>query len=226
MTPNSAVKGVLFDVDGTIINTFEHIVQAFEAVLPRFNVVADRAAIQMVIGKTLVDCYREFLHEDYAHEAAELHHQLQQTPEMYQLITVYEGFRELTADLRQAGIGLGVVTNRGRRSIDSIFRYCELAAVFDVVVTCDEVQTPKPDPSGIYLAAQKLGLPSAALAMVGDTAIDVQTAKNASVHTSIAMTHGFGSRAQLVREAPDYVVDSFHEIAHIITPTQERVHGS
>jgi beta-phosphoglucomutase-like phosphatase (HAD superfamily) len=50
MNAESRIKAVVFDLDGTILDTFEHIVQAFELVLPQFGVRKDREAIRGVIG--------------------------------------------------------------------------------------------------------------------------------------------------------------------------------
>lgn len=205
------VKTAVFDVDGTLINTFEHIVQAFEVVLPRHDVEPDRENIRKVIGMTLIDCYRHLVPEGDHEAMAELHHETQQTPEMYELIVMYDGLRETLELMRSGGVQTAVQTNRSRRSVDLIFNHLGMTDLFDCVVTPNEVAKPKPDPEGIVLISSKLGVSPEQTVMVGDTPTDVLTGKNAGCAATFALTHGFGTRQELELAKPDYIADSFRE---------------
>lgn len=216
MNAESRIKAVVFDLDGTILDTFEHIVQAFELVLPQFGVRKDREAIRGVIGKTLHECYGVFLPETLVADAAKLHHQTQQSPEMYELITAYDGLHDCLNELIVQGYKVAVLTNRSRRSVDLIFSHMSLENVFDVVVTTDESPAPKPDPQGVQAISKKLSLQPEELVMIGDTAIDVKTAKNAGMAASIGVTHGFGLKSELETAGADYVIPSLSVLPNII----------
>ncbi|QQS69052.1 HAD family hydrolase [Candidatus Saccharibacteria bacterium] len=216
MTHEPGIKAVIFDLDGTVIDTFEHIVQAFELVLPKFGVQKTREDIRAVIGKTLEECYREFLPEAVAYSAAELHHETQQSPEMYELITVYESLRQVVDALHEQQRKAAVLTNRSRRSVDLIFAHTGLADTFDAVVTVDESGAPKPDSAGIYILGKRLGIEASAMVMVGDTAIDVVTAEHAGMAGSVGLTHGFGLRRELEEAGADYVIDSLAELPGVV----------
>lgn len=208
------IEAVVFDVDGTIINTFEHIVQSFEVVLPQHGVTPDREQIRAVIGLTLIDCYKA-LAPDGDHEAMRaLHHETQQTPEMYALITEYEGLREACDELARKGIKKAVQTNRSRTSIDLIFGHLGILDLFDLAITPDEVSSPKPDPEGIYLIAKEFHTAPDRMVIIGDTAIDVYTGKNAGMAATIAVTHGFGDRASL--SDASYKIDSLLELPEVL----------
>lgn len=216
MTHDPGIKAVIFDLDGTVIDTFEHIVQAFELVLPQFGVQKTREDIRAVIGKTLEECYREFLPEAVAHSAAELHHETQQSPEMYELITVYEHLRQAVDTLHEQQCKVAVLTNRSRRSVDLIFAHTGLTDTFDAVVTADESDAPKPDSAGVLMLAGLLDTGAREMVMVGDTSIDVVTARRAGMAGSVGLTHGFGLRRELEAAGADYVIDSLAELPSIV----------
>ncbi len=212
----SHIEGVVFDVDGTIIDTFEHIVQAFEVVLPEHGVTSDRAAITAVIGQTLHQCY-ELLHPDGDQERMTArHHEVQQTPDLHNLITVYDGFLDMLEKVAHSGLKHAVLTNRSRDSLDLIFDHLDLQEKFDVIVTPQDVRVPKPNPEGLELVAQRLAIPVTQLAIVGDTAIDIETGKNADVAMTIGVTHGFGSRESLNTAQADHIINHFDELPAVL----------
>jgi len=209
------IKLVVFDVDGTMLNTFEHIVRAFEVVLPQHNVKADREVIRKVIGKTLIDCYKE-LAPNADHEAmTKLHHDTQQTKEMYDLIAAYDGLRESLEGLHSIGVKTAIQTNRSRESIDLIFDHVGISGLFDEIVTPDSVMHPKPDPEGLLIISKRLSISPDSVVMVGDTPIDILAGKNAGTIT-IGVTHGFGTREELKVSNPDHIVDSLSEVERVI----------
>ena len=210
------IKAVVFDFDGTLLNTFEHIVQAFELVLPQYGVKPDREAIRAVVGMTLLDCYKTLVPEGDHEAMRRLHHEAQQTPEMYELIKVYDNLRETIEELRLEGLKIAVWTNRGRESVDLIFDHTGITDLFDIVLTPSEVKNPKPDPEGLNLLAQKLSIPTSEMVMVGDMNIDVQAGQSADVAATIAMTHGFGTVEELKAAKPSFIIDSFYELIPVI----------
>ena len=210
------IQAIVFDVDGTLIDTFEHIVRAFEVVLPEYGAIADRRAIAAVIGQTLHQCY-ESLHPNGDHKAmAERHHEVQQTPEMYELINVYDGLKEVLSDLDARGIARAVLTNRSRDSIDLIFNHLGIQDEFEVIVTPQDVRKPKPDPQGLLLVAERLGVDVSNIAIVGDTSIDIETGKRAGVATTIGVTHGFGTQESIQNAGADIIINSFDEFLSAI----------
>lgn len=211
------IKGYVFDVDGTMLDTYEHIVTAFEHTLNEHELSADRDIIRSVIGMTLHDCYVALVPEHSNHNLlAETHHQAQQTPEMYELITVYDGLISVLDLIHQRGNRAFVVTNRSRASLELIFDHVGLSNKFEFIITKDEVAIPKPDPEGILAVARLSTLKPIELAMVGDTAIDVIAGKNALVGATIAMSHGFGTLDEIKAAKPDYIFDSFAKLREAI----------
>lgn len=210
------IQAVVFDVDGTLLNTFEHIIQAFEVVLPQHGVKPDREAIRTVIGKTLIDCYRTLVPQGDHEAMKSLHHETQQTPEMYALIVAYDDLRKTLEEIRAKGIKTAVLTNRSRVSIDLIFEHIGIADLFDIIVTFDDVQAPKPDTRGLEYIASGLKVSTPSIVIVGDTHIDTETGKRGGVAATIGITHGFGTREELEAAGTGYLIDSFAELSEII----------
>jgi len=212
----SKIKGVVFDVDGTLLNTFEHIVQAFEVVLPEHGAVADREAIRRVIGMTLIDCYKTLVPKGNHEAMRAKHHEVQQTPEMYALIVAYDGLHEALDELKGAGIKTAIQTNRSRESIDLIFDHIGITGLFGTIITPEDVDEPKPNSAGINLIALRSKIEPADMMMVGDTAIDIKTAQAAGMRGSVGVTHGFGTRAELEAAGATVIIDGFKELAKAI----------
>jgi pyrophosphatase PpaX len=214
------MKGIdvfAFDVDGTMLDTYEHIVKAFEYTLDEHKISSSRDLIRSVIGMTLHQCYEALAPEHTNHDLlAETHHNVQQSQEMYELITVYDGLVSVLDVIHQKDKKAVVVTNRSRGSLKLIFDHVGLSDKFDYIVTKDDVTHPKPDPEGIWLVARELGVDKNKIAMIGDTSIDITAGKNANAGMTIAMSHGFGSEEELRTSEPDIILDSFKELEELI----------
>ena len=212
----SKIECAVFDVDGTLLNTFEHIVQAFEIVLPGFGVSPDRENIRKVIGKKLLDCYKDLVPEGDHDAMARAHHEAQQTPEMYDLITIYDGLRESCEELEATGVKTAIQTNRGRESIDLIFNHLQISDVFDTIVTPEDVQEPKPADDGIQVISRRLQISPSQMVMIGDTPIDVQTAMNAGMAGSIGILHGFGTEQELKDAGATVLIDGLDKLPEAV----------
>lgn len=210
------IEAVIFDLDGTLIDTVEHVAQAFEQVAKENGREVSRDEVLNIIGPPLLDCYQALLPEHDAAKSADRHHALQQTDSFLELIQEYVGLREMVTALKGKGIKVGVFTNRWRKGVELTFDKLLLTDLFDVVITPDEVEKGKPDPEGLYKIATLFDTTTAHLVMVGDLPVDIVTGKAASVGYTIGITHGFGSRAQLKAAGADYVIDSLGEIEGVI----------
>ncbi|MBI5652853.1 MAG: HAD family hydrolase [Chloroflexi bacterium] len=112
---------------------------------------------------------------------------------------------------REQHIKLGVVSNIGRRAIESAFPRLGLANLFDIIITRNDVELLKPNGAGINLALEKLGAQKSDALFVGDSVTDVLGARDAGVPVAI-IQGGESARAILVAAQPDYLWKSFAEI--------------
>lgn len=113
----------------------------------------------------------------------------------------YPGMAETLAALEAAGYALAVLTNKPQRPSAEILERLGLARFFSGVVGGDSPFGRKPDPAGLLALAARAGIPAAATMMVGDSTIDVQTARLAGAVVCIAR-YGFGMQAGAVAAGP------------------------
>jgi phosphoglycolate phosphatase len=122
----------------------------------------------------------------------------------------YRGARDALIALRRLGLRLAVVTSKSRRRLDHDLARTGLAPLLDASVAGDEVRHGKPDAEPISAGLVAIGAPAAAAMYVGDSPVDVASARAAGVY-SVGVTFGFLPRA--LREAePDLLIDSYDEL--------------
>src|SRR5688572_3999817 len=155
----AAPAALLFDVDGTLVDTYRLYLESYRRALAGF---LGRAPSDTELLARKPTAEREFLsqwisdedqaacHEHVCRHYAELH--------ASHCEGMYDGVREMLAGLRSAGIPLGVVTGKGRSAWQITAAQLPLGD-FDVVVVEEDVERPKPDPGGLLKAASMLGMP-------------------------------------------------------------------
>lgn len=204
---------VLFDLDGTLIDTYRLYLESYRRALspylgyaPTAEEIAARSpsAERRFLADWVGEEHAAGCHEAMLRHYAALHGALGEG--------MYPGVREMLAALRSAGLGLGVVTGKGRRAWETTAAGLDLGA-FDVVVTEDEVRSPKPDPEGIHAALRALELPPGSAVYVGDSAGDLRAGRAAGTRVAAALwpKTGVGERERFLEEirplTPDWTLD-------------------
>jgi phosphoglycolate phosphatase len=212
------LKALLLDLDGTLVDTPQAIVDVAQATLAALGrEKADPQVIKDTIGLPLPIALGQLLGTGPAGaaDAVEIYRVLwraQVTPRIPQLL--YPGVREGVAQLVQNGLKLAVVTGKAQDGADSTVDAAGLRSQVEVVLGYTSVPNPKPAPDIALLALRKLDLRLDDALVVGDTIHDMEMAK-ASGLRSIAVTYGAQSEAQLRAAAPTWVAHSFPEVVRI-----------
>jgi HAD superfamily hydrolase (TIGR01509 family) len=110
---------------------------------------------------------------------------------------------------------LGIVTTRGRRDAESFLSQHTLGHLFEVVITREDTHRLKPHTDPVRLAAKKLGLSCRECVMVGDTTADVRSARAADMG-AIAVLSGFGEHDELHRSGAHHILNSVAQIGEIL----------
>ncbi len=124
---------------------------------------------------------------------------------------VVEGVRALAA----AGYRLAVVTNKPRRFAEPILERMGIAAQIDAVVGGECTEARKPDPEPLRLAMERLGAASATVLMVGDSATDVEAARNAGIPV-VCVPYGYRRGVGLEDLAADALIDELTELPALL----------
>ena len=118
-------------------------------------------------------------------------------------------------ELKRRGIKLVVFTNEGKRVTKFLLESFGIAEYFNVVVTRDDVEALKPNPRGVLKIIDFLKVDKAEVLLIGDSIIDIETAKNAGV-TAWGILNGFDKRERLIAEGAERVLDKFEDLLNYI----------
>ena len=200
----------VFDLDGTLADTINLIVEsyqyAFRTVMGREE---DPDVIRSWIGRPLIGAFR-----DHSPEHAD---QLYSTYLQWnadnteRLIRGYDGVVEVLADLRAAGVGVGVATSKRRESAQQAMDLLGIAEHVEVLVAMEDTERHKPDPTPLLLALDRMGSDSTGAVYVGDAVVDVLAGKAAGMDT-VAVTWGAGLLEPLREVRPTAVVTTSDEL--------------
>lgn len=207
-------KALLFDFDGTLLDTNSLIIETFMHVLgERFPGKYQPQDCVRFLGPSLAETFKEIAPD----EAEELiskyrawnleHHD--------ELVKEYEGVVETLEKLKEMGIRLAIVSTKRRSTIARGLEIIGAAHLFEVVVGVDDVSRVKPDPEPILLALEKLGLNQSDVIMIGDNSHDIEGGKNAGVRTA-GVAWAFKGRDFLQQFNPDYMLEHMSDLISIV----------
>lgn len=203
----------VFDVDGTLIDSQHNIVAAMAAAFIMHGLAEPpSAAVRRVIGLSLVEAVATLapeldadLHWRLAHSYKEAFAALRGRPDHDE--PLYPGALEALDRLEQAGWLLGLATGKSQRGVRAMIERHGLHQRFASIQTADD-HPGKPHPSMLLTAMDELGVTPAGTVMVGDTAYDMQMAKNAGV-TGIGVAWGYHHPDELRQAGADVVVEAY-----------------
>jgi beta-phosphoglucomutase len=211
---------VLFDWDGTLADSTDAVVAAFQQVLQEAGCTISREFIQRRIGIGAENTLREALESAAMAFTSDKLKQLvkrkiQAEIRMADKVRLFDGALELLKSLDQrAKMALASMNNR--RVIHQLLHVMELRRYFDVVVTVDDVQKSKPDPEIFQKCAQHLAVPPKECVVVEDSIFGVRAARTAGMGC-IAVLTGAYSRMELRKANPDLLVQSVKELEKILS---------
>lgn len=130
---------------------------------------------------------------------------------MLDYTVLYEGVRESLDRLRDARVKMAILTNKPERISKAIVEGLGVGGHFERVYGGNSFPRKKPDPVGIETLVEEIGAAREHTVMVGDSAVDIQTARNARVR-SCGVTYGFQPET-LAADPPDVLVDRFEQVA-------------
>ena len=185
-SPNGAGRarrGVIFDFDGTLVNSYPLIESAFAAVM-RTHALDEQARelFRRSRGLPLPEQMRQIspdLWEDLVATYRRADARLGPAQ-------VFRGVPTLVRTLRRRGVRLGVVSCKRRALVEAELEGIGLHPYFDVIIGYEDVSPPKPAPDPLLRAIDHLGLIRASTIYVGDSVVDMQTGLAARVRTVLA----------------------------------------
>ena len=208
-------KVLLFDLDGTLCDSDEMLIQSFFALYKKYRPVKIRTREELIyfsgppIKKTLSDEFPDYPFEEI-YKAVQV-----VSRELYRpYVKAFDKEIETLKKLREAGYLLGVVTNKGAPLTKYSLEVANIDGLFDVVISADDVNAPKPSPLGIEKALERLGIEDKGKVLyIGDNDIDYETATNAGTD---AMLVTWGPREIKRKGDAKYAVSSYNELGGLL----------
>ncbi|HGJ4476172.1 TPA: phosphoglycolate phosphatase [Salmonella enterica subsp. diarizonae] len=229
------IRGVAFDLDGTLVDSAPGLAAAVDMALYALELPIageervitwigngadvlmeralawareERAALRKTMGKPPVDEYIP------AEEQVRI---LRKLFDRYYGEVAEEGtflfphVADTLGALHASGLPLGLVTNKPTPFVAPLLESLDIAKYFSVVIGGDDVQNKKPHPEPLLLVASRLGMMPEQMLFVGDSRNDIQAAKAAGC-PSVGLTYGYNYGEAIALSEPDVIYDSFNDL--------------
>jgi len=208
------IKGVVFDLDGTLVALKLKIMEAksdFIEKLKQMGINDDRLD-PSTPGEELM----KILTKDHKLDRKTLLKLLEDSFRPYELEAAAEaeprlGVKNALLRLKRLGYKLAVASNNGKLGVRLALEKAGIAECFDAVVVRGDVDKLKPDGSPIIEAVRRLGMKPREVVYVGDSVTDIIAARRAGTRV-IAILGGADSKEALMRNNPDYLIKDFDEL--------------
>ena len=212
------IKAVIFDLDGTLANTFDDLRSSIDDMRAAFGLgpisleqmtsfinASLRGFAEGGLGGTRTEEEIEKAMQIYVDAYAK--HYIEKT-------CIYEGLPELLAKLKGNGVHLAIYSNKMADYVKKIAIKLYGEDAFEVLMGPDGI-VPKPDPMGALLAAEKMGVCPKDAAYVGDSVTDMKTGIAAGMHT-IGVSWGYTKREDLVAAGAHKIADTVDGLYEIL----------
>ena len=214
-----SLRAVLFDLDGTLLDTFDFIYGAFEHTFATHGIPPlDRDAISEHMGGPLPEVYATMAPGFDAAALTETHRGFQLAN--IHLVSLFPPTIEVLDELKHRHLKIAAITTRSLRTSVRSLEQTGIAHYFDIIISAEDVLRVKPDPEPLLKALGSMGLKPEEAVMVGDTIADIQAGKNAGTKT-VAALYGFGGERLLALE-PDYAIRELRELVDILSVQSDR----
>ena len=210
---------VIFDFDGTLADTWRDIASALDLTLEEAGLPAVTGPeVRFWIGEGVIQLLERAVPAEARHSGRtidELYGRFRQHYERCCLDTTetYSGITECLESLQDSV--LAVLSNKPARFLERVIAGLGIKRHFRIVLGGDTLAVKKPSPEVVEQLLLRLDVKPAAIWMVGDSAIDVETGKGAGAHT-IGCSWGLRGRDELRRAGADHLVDSPREIPPLV----------
>ena len=218
-----AVKAVMIDLDGTLLDTAPDLATAANMMLKELGKAElPLETIQSYIGKGIEKLVKRSLtgnldgepDTDLLQRAIPLYERSYEKT-LYVDTRVYPGVREGLNALREGGFRLACVTNKAEAFTLPLLRAAELLDYFDIVVSGDSLPKKKPDPMPLLHACERFEIEPHDMLLVGDSLNDAQAARAAGCHV-FCVPYGYNEGRDVYELDCDAIVASLYEATKLI----------
>ena len=226
------VKALIFDLDGTLA-AFNLDYRTVRKLVKNYLVGRGIPDNLLSLDESVFEMLRKT--EAWARESGksegfidELRYEALNTTESYELeaasrTNLLPGVVQTLRALRTMGLRIGLCTINSEKSVDRILERFNLASLFDVTVSRNQVRHVKPDPEHLLVALKVLGVAPEETLVVGDSRVDMQSAKALGA-IAVGLPTGVSSVEQLMTGGADYIVTEMSDVPLLVRRLKENGH--
>lgn len=208
-----SVRTILFDLDGTLIDTNELIIASFAHTFEHYNLPYTREELIEFNGPPLSETFSK-IYPDRVDEMIDVYreHNLRVH---HEYVKAFPYVKEVLQTLNENGFKLGIVT---AKMADSVHHGLEVAGIdinFDTIVTLDDVKHPKPHPEPVIKAMNQIGANPEETIMVGDNSHDIESGNSAGVKTA-GVAWSLKGADRLKKYNPTYMLEDMRDLLKIV----------
>ncbi len=206
---------ILFDLDGTLIDTNELIIESF---VHTFNVLGkprpSRDEIIDCFGEYLIHTMYKFFNDiDKVEDAVRIYREFN-LKYHDDKVSTFTNAHELLKILKNRGYKLGIVTSKSRGPALKGLTHLSLINYFDAIIAGDDVKNHKPHVEPILKACNELGVSPSKCLMIGDSAYDIESGRGAGTKTC-GVLYSF-MKDKLLKADADYYVNDLMDVLNVI----------
>lgn len=213
-------KGVIFDLDGTLVNSLEDIADSMNTILKNNNLATHELisyknfignGIRNLVGKALPEANRKNELIDRCYNSM---------IEVYSNNCInktipYDGITELLNELVSRNIKLAVFSNKAdeltKKIVSTLFSDWKFEAIIGLTIEANK----KPNPSGAFQISEKMGISPKEMLFVGDSGVDMQTANNAGMY-GVGVLWGFQTKEEITANGAKYLLNHPLDLIEIL----------
>ncbi len=221
---SNTIKAIVFDSDGTLLDTRKMIFEGFKEVLKRHSLehLATEQYIRQRLGKPTTETFEQIIAghstdlnpKELAKELDEV-----QGGSMLHYIKQYPQTREILEAWKGGGVKLCLFTSGYGYMIDRNFAAAgipDVRELFDAIVTADDGLAHKPAPDAIIALLKQVGVEPENAVVIGDHGYDIIAGSRARVGLKIGVLHGIGTQHELLMAGADFLCDNLASLNHLM----------
>lgn len=203
-----SIQTVLFDLDGTLIDSIQLILESYHHTLAAHG-VSPRTDEEWLrgVGTPLTAQLAEWKEDQQKFQAMLATYREYNLANHDRMVQVYPGIVDVVRKIKAAGRQTGLVTSKNRPGAIRGLKLVGLEPMLDVLVCADDVNSPKPHPEPVEQAVRLLGADKASTVYVGDSIHDMHSGRAAGVRTAAVLWGPF-RRTHLEAAEPDYWLET------------------
>jgi HAD superfamily hydrolase (TIGR01549 family) len=212
---NSKIKLIIFDLDGTLIDAYNAIVDSFNFTMRNIGYPKQPfLTIKKAVGWGDGNLLRPFVGEEDLEKALLIyrdHHQ----KSLRTKSRLLPAAKKVLNYLKNKKYLLSVASNRPRRFSDIVLKHLRIYKYFDYILCGDQIKRPKPFPDIVKQIMKKFSVSNKETIYIGDMFVDIEAGKKAGVFT-VAVLGGSSSRGEIIKAKPDLILKDVSGLLKIL----------